>query len=224
VTGVMTCRRTRIKMCGITSLSDAMEGVRQGLDALGFIFVQASPRCIEPDQAREIAASLPPFVDRVGVFVDRELTDVVEIIRHCGLSWVQLHGSESPEYCSRLASAVSSCRIIKAFRVGTHSVASDFSPYRDVAQGFLLDTHVADRAGGTGKTFDWGIIASLDLTRPIILAGGLTPDNVGAAITKVQPFAIDINSGVELRPGVKDPAKLQALLAEVRKADKARNG
>ncbi len=215
-------QRTRIKMCGITNIADAEEGIRAGVDALGFIFVAGSPRYIVPEKVKEIVARLSPFVDMVGVFVDQENVEVREIVDYCGLSYVQLHGSETPEYCSQLASAASHCKIIKAFRVGGHSIAGDFTPYRDVVQGFLLDTHVIDQAGGTGKTFDWDIIDSLALSRPIILAGGLTPVNVGAAIKRVQPFAIDINSGVEIRPGRKDCGKLQALLEEVRKADSAR--
>ncbi|MDP3479059.1 MAG: phosphoribosylanthranilate isomerase [Desulfoprunum sp.] len=215
-------RRTRIKMCGITNIADAEEGIRAGVDALGFIFVQSSPRYIVPEKVKQIVAGLPPFVDLVGVFVDQENVEVQEIIHCCGLSYVQLHGSETPEYCSRLADASSPCKIIKAFRVGGQSVPADFTPYQDVVQGFLLDTYAADQVGGTGKTFDWAIIGSLALGRPIILAGGLTPQNVGVAIKEVQPFAIDINSGVEMHPGCKDYRKLQALLAEVRRADLAR--
>ena len=215
-------QRTRVKMCGVTSLADAEEAIRAGVDALGFIFVESSPRHIEPEKARQIIAGLPPFVHFVGVFVDKDGAGVQEIVKYCGLSCVQLHGGETAEYCSRLAADVSPCKIIKAVRVGSHSVPTDFAPYRDIVQGFLLDTHAADKAGGTGKTFDWGIIDSLSLTRPIILAGGLTPENVGAAIAGVRPFAIDINSGVEKRPGVKDYGKLHALLREVRKADASR--
>lgn len=217
-------RRTRIKMCGITNIEDAEEGIRAGVDALGFIFVEDSPRYIEPEKAKEIVEQLSPFVDLVGVFVDRENVEVQEIIDYCGLSYAQLHGSESPEYCSQIAYAASPCKVIKAFRVGTGTTAAEFHPYQNEVQGFLLDTYVADQAGGTGRTFDWEIIHSLELQRPVILAGGLTPENVGEAIRKVQPFAIDVNSGVELRPGLKDYDKLMALLEEVRKADLARIG
>lgn len=215
-------RRTRIKMCGITNIEDAEEGIRAGVDALGFIFVENSPRYIEPEKAKEIVANLAPFVDLVGVFVDRENVEVQEIVDYCGLSYVQLHGNESPEYCDLLAYAASPCKIIKAFRVGAKAVPADFQPYQDVVQGFLLDTYSAERAGGTGQPFDWQVINSLDLRRPVILAGGLTPENVGAAIRQVQPFAIDVNSGVELRPGLKDYEKLRLLLEEVRQADLAR--
>lgn len=215
-------RRTRIKMCGITNIEDAEEGIRAGVDALGFIFVEDSPRYIEPEKAKEIVEQLSPFVDLVGVFVDRENVEVQEIIDYCGLSYAQLHGSESPEYCSQIAYAASPCKVIKAFRVGPNTTAAEFHPYQNEVQGFLLDTYVADQAGGTGRTFDWEIVRSLELQRPVILAGGLTPENVGEAILKVQPFAIDVNSGVELRPGLKDYDKLGALLEEVRKADLSR--
>ena len=215
-------RRTRIKMCGITNIEDAEEGIRAGVDALGFIFVEDSPRYIEPEKAKEIVEQLSPFVDLVGVFVDRENVEVQEIIDYCGLSYAQLHGSESPEYCSQIAYAASPCKVIKAFRVGPNTAAAEFHPYQNEVQGYLLDTYVADQAGGTGRTFDWEIVRSLELQRPVILAGGLTPENVGEAILKVQPFAIDVNSGVELRPGLKDYDKLGALVEEVRKADLGR--
>ena len=215
-------RRTRIKMCGITNIEDAEEGIRAGVDALGFIFVEDSPRYIEPEKVKEIVEQLSPFVDLVGVFVDRENVEVQEIIDYCGLSYAQLHGSESPEYCSQIAYSASPCKVIKAFRVGPKTAAAEFHPYQNEVQGYLLDTYVADQAGGTGRTFDWEIVRSLELQRPVILAGGLTPENVGEAILKVQPFAIDVNSGVELRPGLKDYDKLGALLEEVRKADLSR--
>ena len=215
-------RRTRIKMCGITNIEHAEQGIRAGVDALGFIFVEDSPRYIEPEKAKEIVEQLSPFVDLVGVFVDRENVEVQEIIDYCGLSYAQLHGSESPEYCSQIAYAASPCKVIKAFRVGPNTAAAEFHPYQNEVQGYLLDTYVADQAGGTGRTFDWEIVRSLELQRPVILAGGLTPENVGEAILKVQPFAIDVNSGVELRPGLKDYDKLGALVEEVRKADLGR--
>ena len=216
--------RTRVKMCGTTNIKDAEEGIRAGVDALGFIFVAGSPRYIVPEEVREIVARLSPFVDLVGVFVDQENAKVQEIVEYCGLTCVQLHGRETPEYCRQLAKDASPCKIIKAFRVGEHSTPADFASYQDVAQGFLLDTYAADQAGGTGKTFNWDIIDSLALTRPIILAGGLTPENVGTAVAKVRPFAVDINSGVEIRHGLKDYGKLQALLEEVRRADSAMIG
>ena len=211
--------RTRIKMCGITNRYDAEEGVSAGVDALGFIFVDASPRHVSPELARGIIADLPPFVDCVGVFVDRDAREVEEIITSCGLSHVQLHGSEEPRYCERLARSASPCKVIKAFRVGEETEADLFAPYNDVVRGFLLDTYSKGIAGGTGISFDWQIIDRLRLQSPLILAGGLGPDNVREAIKQVRPFAIDVNSGVEWTPGMKNAEKVHAFMAQVRLAD-----
>ena len=206
-------------MCGITNRYDAEEGVLAGVDALGFIFVEASPRYVSPELARGIVADLPPFVDCVGVFVDRDLDEVKEIIVSCGLSHVQLHGSEDPGYCEDIARFASSCKVIKAFRVGEKTEADFFAPYNDVVQGFLLDTYSKGIAGGTGMAFDWRIIEGLRLQLPLILAGGLGPDNVREAIKQVRPFAIDVNSGVEWTPGMKNAEKVHAFMAQVRLAD-----
>jgi len=211
--------RTRVKMCGITNRYDAEEGVRAGVDALGFIFVEESPRYILPEDAREIISELPPFVDCVGVFVDRDSIEVEEIIAYCGLSYAQLHGSEDPKYCERLARSSAPCKMIKAFRVNGDSQADLFAPYEEVAQGVLLDTYSKGMAGGTGLVFDWTIISRLNLQLPLILAGGIGPENVREAINLVRPFAIDVNSGVERAPGQKDSAKLHALMEQVRLAD-----
>ncbi len=211
--------RTRVKMCGITNRYDAEEGVRAGVDALGFIFVEESPRYISPEDAREIISELPPFVDCVGVFVDRDPVEVEEIIAYCGLSYAQLHGSEDPKYCERLARSSAPCKMIKAFRVNGDSQADLFTPYEEVAQGVLLDTYSKGMAGGTGLVFDWTIISRLNLQLPLILAGGIGPENVREAINLVRPFAIDVNSGVERAPGQKDSAKLHALMEQVRLAD-----
>lgn len=211
--------RTRIKMCGITNSYDAEQGVQAGVDALGFIFVEASPRYISPEHARGIISELPPFVDCVGVFVDRDPKEVEEIIAYCGLSYAQLHGSEEPKYCERLARFTAPCKVIKAFRVGDETQGDLFTPYNDVAQGFLLDTYSKGIAGGTGMAFDWRIIDRLRLQLPLILAGGLGPENVREAITQVRPFGIDVNSGVERTPGMKDADKLRAFMEQVRLAD-----
>ena len=218
--------RTRVKMCGITNRFDAEEGVLAGVDALGFIFAEASPRYVSPELARGIISELPPFVDCVGVFVDHDLQEVADIIVSCGLSHAQLHGNEDPEYCARLASSAAPCKVIKAFRVGGETGADLFVPYEDVVQGFLLDTYSKGIAGGTGVSFDWQIIDRLRLQLPLILAGGLGPENVREAITQVQPFAVDVNSGVEWTPGMKKAEKVHAFMAQVRLADqdKAVNG
>ena len=212
--------RTRIKMCGVTNFDDAMEGVRAGVDALGFIFVEKSPRNVEPELVRELVAQLPPFVDCVGVFVDRQREEVEEIVEYCALSYAQLHGSEDPKFCERLVRFSSPCQVVKAFRVGPESRAEDFRLYEPVVRGYLLDTYVKGVAGGTGLTFDWSLIAGLDLKQPLILAGGLDPDNVGPAIGALQPFAVDVNSGVEIEPGIKDHDKIHAFVSAVRDADR----
>lgn len=206
--------RTRVKMCGTTRLEDALAAVHLGVDALGFIFSPKSPRCISQAQAQAIIAQLPPLVDRVGVFVDAPIEEIVACAA-CGLSLVQLHGKESPEFCREVKRVLPYCGIIKAFRVGEESAAADFAPYDDCVEAFLLDTYVKGAAGGTGQTFDWSIIARLHLDRPLFLAGGLTPENVGKAIEEGQPYAVDINSGIETHPGIKDHHRLEALLEVV---------
>ncbi len=211
--------RTRIKMCGTTNLEDARVAVQSGVDALGFIFVTGSQRCITVQKAGEIIACLPPFVDRVGVFMDHDLQEMIRIVREAGLSYLQLHGDEDPDYCLQAGRMAAPCKVIKAFRVGDRSRAEDFLKYNDAVQGFLLDTYVKGQAGGTGATFDWRVIETLDLQRPVILAGGLEPDNILDAVRAVRPYGIDVNSGVERSPGIKDHAKLRALIAGVRLAD-----
>lgn len=211
--------RTRIKVCGITTTEDAKEAIRLGVDAIGFIFAEKSPRYITPEKAKEIVAELPPFVHFVGVFVDTDPVEVEEIIEYCDLSTVQLHGNEDPEYCQKLSQAAKSCRVIKAFRVGESTVASEFTTYEDCVEGFLLDTYVKGQEGGTGHPFDWSIIESLNLKLPVILAGGLGPGNIAEAISQVKPFAVDVNSGVEESPGKKNHEKLSALVVSVIAAD-----
>lgn len=207
-------QRTRVKMCGTTRLEDALAAVRFGVDALGFIFYPKSPRYIDPEKASTIFRSLPPFVDRVGVFVDAPFAEVAETAT-LGLSFVQLHGNESSDYCRELREVLPSCGIIKAFRVGAESCRDDFSPYEACVDAFLLDTYVKGTSGGTGLVFDWSIIDHLKLQRPTILAGGLSPENVALAITAVHPYAVDINSAIELQPGIKDHPRLQALMQVV---------
>lgn len=206
-----TPQRTRIKMCGTTRLEDALAAAQYGVDALGFIFYPKSPRSIAPDQAAEIVEQLPPLVDRVGVFVNASIEEAVTVAG-VGLSYLQLHGNESADYCRQIRSRLPFCRLIKAFRVGESSCPEDFTPYNDCVDAFLLDTYVQGTSGGTGQVFDWSIIDNLGLERPVFLAGGLSPDNIQSAIAAVHPFAVDVNSGVEIRPGVKDSARLRELI------------
>lgn len=206
--------RTRIKICGMTDMQEVDHAVAAGVDALGFIFAKESPRYISPETAREIVCHLPPFVDGVGVFVDEDPELVHEIVQYCGLSVIQLHGAETPEYCSQFGS-----RVVKAFRVREGMGEADFLPYDEIVSGFLLDTYQKGMPGGTGETFDWSLVNELDLSRPVILAGGLSPDNVGEAIRRVRPFAVDINSAIETEPGRKDPALIDRIVEEVLRAN-----
>jgi phosphoribosylanthranilate isomerase len=208
--------RTRIKVCGMRELAEVAGVVAAGVDAIGLIFVEQSPRYIDPERARDIVKSLPPFVDAVGVFVDQEAAAVNEIVRYCGLTKVQLHGAESPAYCAEIA-----CRVMKVFRVRESLTAEDLAPYADEVSAFLFDTFQEKVAGGTGQTFAWSLLEKLASPRPVVLAGGLTPENVGEAVRQARPFAVDLNSGVEFAPGRKDLAKVRAAIAQVAAADAA---
>jgi phosphoribosylanthranilate isomerase len=208
--------RTRVKMCGTTRAEDALAAVHYGVDALGFIFYAKSPRFIPPEKAAQIIKKLPPLIDRVGVFVNAPIKELIAAAG-VGLSYLQLHGDESVDYCKEIRQQLPCCGIVKAFRVGKESRPEDFVAYDDCVDAFLLDTYVSGASGGTGEVFDWSIVEQLKLQRPIFLAGGLAPENVVRAITEVQPYAVDINSGVELRPGVKDHSRLKELLQLVQK-------
>ncbi|MBM9538509.1 phosphoribosylanthranilate isomerase [Desulfobulbus alkaliphilus] len=209
--------RIRIKICGITCLEDALCAVEAGVDALGFIFYEKSPRVIAPEVAGRIIARLPPFVDAVGVFVDSDLARTTAIIQDCRLGYAQLHGKESAGYCRDLVTQLPSCRVLKALRVGPHSTAADAAPYRDSVQGFLLDTFDKQVVGGTGATFDWTMIARLRLDKPFLLAGGLDVANIGAALNQVQPYGVDANSGLESAPGRKDHDLIRRFVGLVRR-------
>ncbi|NOX25953.1 MAG: phosphoribosylanthranilate isomerase [Deltaproteobacteria bacterium] len=210
--------RTRIKICGMTNLAEALALVPLGVDALGFIFARESPRYIEPEQAREIIRQLPPFVNTVGVFVNEDPDLLNDIVQYCGLTLVQLHGSEPPEYCQSIAATV-----IKALRVHDRKSLAVWEHYRGVVKGVLLDTWHPDKVGGTGEHFDWQLAAEADFAASCILAGGLDAANVEEAIRRVRPFAVDVNSGVEVEPGRKDIAKAKEFIAAVSRADGQRH-
>ena len=203
-------------MCGMTRLEDALCAAEAGVDAIGFIFYKKSKRYIDPADARLIIDQLPPFIDTVGVFVDKKRQDVEEIIQFCRLGFAQLHGEESPKYCERLLRFASPCQVIKAFRVGPQTTAEDFVPYAPHVKAFLLDTYDKELAGGTGRSFDWSIIEKLRLENPYILAGGLNAQNVAEAVRVVRPSILDVNSGVEVSPGVKDHSLIRAFVRTVR--------
>ena len=208
--------RIRIKICGMTRIADAEAAVAAGVDALGFIFHRQSRRNIDPERARAIIEQLPPFIDTVGVFVDKKRREVEEIIDYCRLAYAQLHGRETPKYCERLVRFGAPCQVIKAFRVTPELAPEDIRPYDAHVRGYLLDTYHKQMVGGTGKTFDWNLIERLKLNRPLLLAGGLNPDNISAALKAVRPYAVDVNSGLETAPGIKDHALIKALVGRVR--------
>lgn len=208
--------RTRIKMCGTTNIEDAAAAVKAGVDALGFIFFDRSPRNISKEAAREIISSLPPFLDTVGVFVDEQLETVCKIVDYCGLNHVQLHGKESAAFCRELQRLMPFLRIVKAFRVKDDLDIPLLDSYTDYVSGFLFDTYAKGQEGGTGKSFSWELLAGVELGCPVILAGGLTAENVVSAIKAAAPYAIDINSGVEKAPGKKDHMLLATLINRVR--------
>ena len=200
----------RIKICGITNAEDAIAAANLGADAIGFVFAP-SPRQISPDKAREIIMTLPPPVQTVGVFVDEDPEKVASIARLCHLDLLQFHGKESASYCRGFRQGV-----IKAIRVESPDGLEGCSEYSGVVDAFLLDTYVPGKKGGTGLTFDWNLALEAKRFGRIILAGGLNPDNVAAAITAVKPYAVDASSGLELKPGVKDHEKMARFIQRVR--------
>lgn len=199
----------RVKICGITNLDDALVAVEAGADALGFVFFKGSPRHISPEQAGAVIRRLPPFVQIVGLFVNEEQATVNAIADQCGLDIVQLHGDESPDYCRAVKR-----RIIKAFRVKDESVLNDIASYP--VASCLLDAWSPAAYGGTGTTFNWEIAAKAAAEQTIILAGGLTPENVAEAIATVRPYAVDVSSGVESAPGKKDAALVNSFIRSCR--------
>ena len=202
--------RIKVKVCGTTSLKDALFAVESGADALGFIFYKKSPRCISQKEVKDIVAQLPPFVETVGVFVNEASDKVNRIAEQCRLTAVQLHGDESPAFCRRIKR-----RVIKVFRVLDADSFKGISNY-DVS-GFLLDSYNDESRGGTGKVFDWNLALRAKKQGPIILAGGLNPYNVYTAIHRVKPYGVDVCSGVEKFPGVKDFIKIDEFIKSVRK-------
>ncbi|MDR5682466.1 MAG: phosphoribosylanthranilate isomerase [Armatimonadota bacterium] len=198
-----------MKICGIRTVAAALAAADAGADAVGFVFWEGSRRRVSPEEAAAIARVLPPFVVRVGVFVDGDPEWIDRIRRDVGLDALQLHGNEPPAVCARIGG-----RVIKALRVRDGTVVQQARDY-DVA-AILLDTYLEGMVGGTGRSFDWSLAG--DVGRPLILSGGLTAANVGDAIRRVRPYAVDVSSGVET-DGQKDPAKIAAFVAAVRAAD-----
>jgi len=202
----------RVKICGITRVEDAAAAVDAGADALGFMFHEASPRCVTPGQVSEILCELPPFVARVGVFVNPSADNVRAVIAETGIDTLQFHGEETPSFCRQFG-----LRVIKAFRVRDADSLKPLADFR--SEAWLLDSFVEGKRGGTGMVFNWDL-ASQAVKRGgrVILAGGLTPENAADAVRQVRPYALDVSSGVELAPRKKDPAKVQAFIAAAKGA------
>ena len=198
----------KVKICGVTNLEDAIAALDAGADALGFMFYESSLRNVSVKVAAEIIRQLPPFVAKVGVFVNAADESVRRAIGESGIDTLQFHGDETPEFCRRF----SPLKIYKAFHMENLESLRALPGYRTDA--WLLDSFVEGKPGGTGAKFDWDLaVEATQLGRPIILAGGLTPENVGGAVSKVRPFAVDVSSGVESAPGKKDHAKLRRFIA-----------
>jgi phosphoribosylanthranilate isomerase len=213
---------TQVKICGLTSLQDALIAAEAGADLLGFIFYPPSPRAVTPDRAREIAESVRNAgfaVWMVGVFVDDSPDGVRRTVSLCGLDYAQLHGAESPRTVAELID--SGIAIIKAFRVRDGFSPHEMACYR--ATAYLLDAYVAGQPGGTARTFDWQLAVQAASHFPVLLAGGLMPGNVAQAVRTVRPWGVDVASGVETAPGRKDPNRVRRFVAAVRRTDQGDN-
>jgi phosphoribosylanthranilate isomerase len=204
---------TKIKFCGITNVDDAERAVTAGAWAIGLIFWPRSPRRCEPGAAVEIAAAVKRRAEAAGVFVNATLDHVAETAEAVGLTMLQLHGDEGPAYCAEAARRTG-CKVIKAVRVRSGADVRALKPFH--TDYHLLDSFTAGVPGGTGETFAWEIARTHRGRTPVILSGGLTPDNVAEAIEAVRPFAVDVASGTEASPGTKDPEKLRAFADAVR--------
>lgn len=208
--------RTRVKICGITRAEDAAVACRAGADAIGLVFYAPSPRNVDVTAAGMIARSLQPFVTVVGLFVDPDAAVVEQVLRSVRLDLLQFHGEESPQFCARFG-----VPYIKAVRVRPEMDLIEYARRYDGARGLLLDAYVSGMHGGTGTHFDWGLIPA-DIDLPLVLSGGLTPQNVGEGIRRVRPWGVDVSSGVEAAggsKGLKDPARIRDFMAGVRDAD-----
>ena len=205
--------RPRIKICGITQPEDALAAVAAGADAIGLVFYPPSCRYVSMEQARQIAALIPPFITLTGLFVDHDMAHITAVHQQLRLSLLQFHGNEHPAFCTSISHQLG-LPFIKAIPVDSTDTIEQACVAYSAAQGLLLDHHDAHQSGGTGRTFDWSMIPESP-TKPLILAGGLHTGNVIRALHQVQPYAIDVSSGVEQTRGVKSIAKIQAFTAQV---------
>jgi phosphoribosylanthranilate isomerase len=204
---------TRVKVCGITRIEDGLAAASFGADAIGFVFYSSSPRYVAPTHAREIAAAIAPFVSTVGLFVDADVATVSNVLQTIRLDYLQFHGDETPEYCAQFG-----VPFLKAIRVKPGVDLLQYAAEFHAAKAILLDAFVEGTHGGTGQRFDWQLIPR-NLPLPVILSGGLAPENVMDAIRQVMPWAVDVSSGVEIAKGVKDAGKIQQFMRGVRNAD-----
>lgn len=209
--------RTRVKICGITRVDDAVAAIGAGADAIGLVFAPASPRYIDSVRARQICAAVPPFVCVVGLFMNAAPDAITAVLGDVPLDLLQFHGDESAKECARYGRPY-----IKAVPMGGGADIVAYAGRYDGAQGFLLDSHAAGGAGGRGKVFDWDAVPPT-FNKPLVLAGGLNPDNVAEAIVRVRPYGVDVSSGVEAAKGIKDAAKLAAFMRGVRAGDDTNN-
>lgn len=203
--------RTRVKICGITRTADATVASRAGADAIGLVFYPPSPRFVSIERAREIRDALPPFVQTVALFVNADAAQVSQVIGRVHPALLQFHGDEAPDFCAQFG-----LPFVKACRVRKGVDALEYLRPFSQAAAWLFDSHVPEY-GGVGESFDWSLVPATD--KPVILSGGLSPANVGAAIRRVGPWGVDVSSGVESAKGIKDAAKIAAFIAEVRNAD-----
>ncbi len=206
----------RLKICGITKWEDAKLCADLGANAIGLNFYEGSPRCVTPFAAAEILRRLPPFIAPVGIFVNWTPAPIVALCKALRLSAAQLHGDETPQVVDAVARRLP---VIKALRLGQGTVAPEFSSFRS-ASAFLLDSAASGQYGGSGTTGNWHLARTVAQSQRIILAGGLTPENVAEAIRIVRPYAVDVASGVEARPGKKDPIKLRTFFEELSRASR----
>ena len=201
----------RVKICGITNLDDAHHAAACGADALGFVFYPGSPRFVDPDTVRRIIVELPPLVTTVGLFVNEPSARIREMVDFCGLNTVQLHGDEEPDQC-----CYPPCRVIKAFRLRGDMQDSLFAAFK--VSALLLDAFVPNQFGGTGHRCDWAQATAVASQHRVILAGGLNPENVAEAVRQVHPYGVDVSSGVEEKPGQKDPEKVARFIRMAKEA------
>jgi phosphoribosylanthranilate isomerase len=205
--------RTRVKICGITRVEDAQAAAAQGADAIGLVFYRPSPRCVTREHARQIVEATPAFVATVAVFVNPAADEVEAVIRECGVTLLQFHGEESPDFCAGFSRPY-----IKAARIRPDLDLLKYLSPHTAARAWMLDAFHEDLWGGTGGAFDWGLVPR-GMAKPVILSGGLTIANVADAVRRVRPYAVDVSTGVEASKGIKDAAKIATFIGAVKRED-----